>query len=66
MFYGFKFLTNEDMKNYLWKNALQVLYIREVKRMNVIKLKRENNALDIALMVDSAAKAENKNMMNQQ
>ena len=26
--------------------------------MNVIKLKKENNALDIALMVDSAAKAE--------
>ena len=26
--------------------------------MNVIKLKKESNALDIALMVDSAAKAE--------
>ena len=28
--------------------------------MNVIKLKRENNALDIALMVDSATKAESQ------
>ena len=28
--------------------------------MNVIKLKRENNALDIALMVESATKAESQ------